>query len=352
MDIVKVSGENPYDILIENGIIKDAGKYIRNVTSAGKALIIADSNVAPLYSETVSASLEKAGFEVHTHVFPAGEVSKTLATVEDMLRAMCEAELTRSDIAVALGGGVCGDMAGFASAIYLRGIDFVQIPTTLLSQIDSSVGGKTGCDLSFGKNLAGAFHNPKAVLIDPDSLSTLPDRYLRDGMGEAIKYGCIFDKELFDRIDNEDYLSFLPELIKKCVELKRDVVEEDFRESGRRTLLNFGHTVAHAIEREENYCGLSHGEAVAVGMVMITKAAEAHGLCKAGEAEKIARLCEKSGLPTSTGISAEALASAALHDKKTSGAKLKLVLLNEIGDSYVHPINSGDFAAFLKEEQP
>lgn len=350
METVIVGGESAYKIKIESGIIDLTGEKVAKISNAQKVLIISDTNVAPLYADRVKASLKKAGYTVFIYTFPAGEPSKKLATVEDMLRAMCEAGLTRSDLVIALGGGVCGDMAGFASAIYLRGIDFVQIPTTLLSQIDSSVGGKTGCDLPFGKNLAGAFHNPCLVLIDPDTLFTLPERYMRDGMGEAVKYGCIFDEKLFEHLENDDYNTILTQLIKECVKLKRDVVVEDFRESGRRTLLNFGHTVAHAIEKEENYCGLSHGEAVAVGMVMITEAAEKQGLCKSGTAERITALLEKLNLPTKTDIDIDRLAKAALHDKKMSGAKLKLVLLKAIGSSYVHTINGEDFAAFLKGE--
>lgn len=350
MKTVRVTGENAYDILIGSGLLENAGTEIRKRCNGKRVLIISDSNVAPLYGAQTAAALQQAGFEVYTHTFPAGEPSKKLATVEEMLRAMCEAGLTRSDLAVALGGGVCGDMVGFASAIYLRGMDFVQIPTTLLSQIDSSVGGKTGCDLPFGKNLAGAFHNPRLVLIDPKTLDTLPERYLRDGMGEAVKYGCIFDRALFERIEREDYKAFLPELILTCVQLKRDVVVEDFREAGRRTLLNFGHTVAHAIEREENYCGMSHGEAVGVGMVMLTRAAEQYGLCQPGTADRIAQLLKKLALPTETTLAVDRLAAAALHDKKMSGASLRLVLLKNIGESYVYPIEADRFAAFLKGE--
>lgn len=351
MTEIAVKGQNPYPILIESGGIAACGEHIRSLLPPCRALIISDSHVAPVFGETVRQSLTHAGFEAGLYTFPAGEPNKTLATVEQMLFAMGEHQLTRSDLVVALGGGVTGDLAGFAAAIYLRGIDFVQIPTTLLAQIDSSVGGKTGCDLPFGKNLAGAFHNPRLVLIDPDTLSTLPERYLRDGMGEAVKYGCIFDEALFEKIGNKNYVNFLPELIARCVTLKRDVVEEDFREKGRRTLLNFGHTVGHAIERVQNYSGFSHGEAVSVGMVLMTRAAEAHGLCKNGEAERIVRVLEKIGLPVSCEMDIPALAAAAVHDKKTHGSQVKLVLLRQIGDSFTYDLPAEKLTEFLSGGQ-
>lgn len=338
MTSISVSGQSPYRIDIVPGCLRACGERIAAVKPHCRALIVSDSHVAPLYGEGVAASLRAAGFDASLHVFPAGEPHKTLATVEGMLAAMGEAGLTRSDLVVALGGGVTGDMAGFAAAIYLRGVDFVQLPTTLLSMIDSSVGGKTGCDLPFGKNLAGAFHNPRLVLIDPEVLSTLPDRYLRDGMGEAVKYGCIFSEALISRLEQEDYRTFLPDLIFQCVGMKRDVVEEDFTEQGRRTLLNFGHTIAHAIEKEENYAGLSHGEAVAAGMAVLTRAAERLSLCENGTAARLERLLERLGLPVGTSLSAERLAASALHDKKMRGDRLRLVLLRRMGEGYIEEV--------------
>ncbi len=205
--------------------------------------------------------------------------------------------MTRRDIIIALGGGVCGDMAGFAAASYLRGIDFIQIPTSLLSQVDSSVGGKTGVDLPQGKNLVGAFHQPIAVLIDPDMLKTLPEEFITDGMGEVIKYGCIKDAEFFEFLENENALENIESVIETCVKIKRDVVSRDEREKGERMLLNFGHTLGHAIEKLTGYGEITHGMAVAIGMSMIAKAGEKNGITEAGAYKRIVRLCKKYNLP-------------------------------------------------------
>lgn len=347
---ITVSGENGYDILIKRGILKDCGGFVKEITSAKRLLIISDSNVFPLYGEAVKSSLEANGFEVFSFVFKAGEASKTLDTVSDMIKALCEAQLSRGDLVVALGGGVTGDMAGFASAIYLRGIDFVQIPTSLLSQVDSSVGGKTGCDLSFGKNLVGAFHNPRLVLIDPDTVSTLPDRYKKDGMGEIIKCGCIRSAALFEKLENcENFDSIMTDAIYECVDIKRVVVENDFTEKGERMLLNFGHTLAHAVEKYQNFTGLAHGEAVGVGMVDITRASERVGETEKGTAERIAKLLERFGLPTSCDIPIEELTEIMLHDKKRRGKSLNLVLLRRIGDSFVMPYPTDKLTTFFSE---
>jgi len=345
-----VSGASPYEILIDAQILEKSGEYVRSVTGAEKALIITDTNVAPLYAQTVKASLLENGFKVDTFVFPAGEASKNLDTVSGMIKAMCEAELGRGDIAVALGGGVVGDMAGFASAIYLRGIDFVQIPTTLLSQVDSSVGGKTGCDLSFGKNLIGAFHNPKLVLIDTNTIKTLPARYKNDGIGEIIKYGLIKSEKLFSQLlacQNID--DILTDVIFTCVDIKRQVVENDFTEKGERMLLNFGHTIGHAIEKAQNFEGLAHGEAVGVGMLIITKAAERAGLTQKGTAKQIENILTKFSLPTKFEGQIKDLIQIMLYDKKRRGDTLNLVLAKKIGSSYVEKMPIKDINSFLAE---
>ena len=347
MSTIPVQNQSAYNIINEPGVLRRCGAEIRPLTKAARVLIISDSHVAPLYGQSVSASLEAAGFQTSLHVFPAGEEQKNMQTVTAMLEACCRAGLTRSDLIVALGGGVCGDLAGFTAAVYLRGIDFVQIPTTLLAQIDSSVGGKTGCDLPAGKNLAGAFHNPRLVLIDPEILSTLPDRYFRDGMGEAVKYGCIFSAALFERIEKENPKAFLPQLIETCVKLKRDVVERDFKESGERMLLNFGHTLGHAIERHHNYTTVSHGEAVGMGMVAVTRAAEAAGLTRPGAADRIAGCLQGLGLPVDSGLSPSRLSELAGLDKKRRGGCINLVLLKEIGEAFVYPLQTDRLPAFL-----
>ncbi len=348
---ITVSGSTPYEILIDADILKVSGKHIRAVTGAKKALIISDSNVFPLYGEVVKKSLEAEGFETFSHIFPAGEASKTLSTVEDMIKAMCEAELSRNDIAVALGGGVVGDMTGFASAIYLRGIDFVQLPTTLLAGVDSSVGGKTGCDLSFGKNLIGAFHNPRLVLIDPDTIKTLPARYKNDGIGEVIKYAFIKSEELYNTLVScKSIDDILTDVIYTCVDIKRQVVENDFTEKGERMLLNFGHTLGHAIEKYENFTGLAHGEAVGVGMLYITRAAEKSGEAEEGTADKIEMLLNKFSLPTEFSGDMEELLNIMLYDKKRRGDSLNLVIVKSVGDSFVLKLPIKELGSFFAEE--
>lgn len=351
MQKITVSGNTPYEILIDADILSQSGRYIREVSGAKKALIISDSNVFPLYGEKVLSSLEREGFEVGYFVFSAGEASKNLDTVSDMIKAMCEKELSRNDIVVALGGGVTGDMAGFASAIYLRGIDFVQIPTTLLSQVDSSVGGKTGCDLSFGKNLIGAFHNPRLVLIDTDTIKTLPARYKNDGIGEVIKYAFIKSEKLYDTlIGCTCFDDILSDVIYTCVDIKRQVVENDFTEKGERMLLNFGHTLGHAIEKAQNFTGLAHGEAVGVGMLYLTRAAEKSGDSQKGTADKIEKLLNKFSLPTEYSGKTEELIDIMLYDKKRRGDSLNLVIVKSVGDSFVLKLPIKELGSFFAEE--
>jgi len=347
MITINVNCETGYNILIGKGLLCSAGNSIREVSRGQKVLVISDTNVAPLYAQTVVDSLTENGFESDVFAFPAGETNKTLATVGNMLDAMCAFGLSRSDLVVALGGGVCGDLAGFASAIYLRGIDFVSIPTTLLAQIDSSVGGKTACDLKSGKNLAGAFHNPQLVIIDPDCLSTLPERFYNDGLAEAIKYGCIKSESLFNRLLTENPHDFIEELIEECVTIKKNVVENDFRENGERMLLNFGHTIGHAIEKYYDFGGISHGEAIGIGMVVITYAAEQNGLLNIGVSDKIIECLHLYSLPTHTTIPLKTLAKLAFSDKKRNGSNINLVLLHDIGDSYILKIETSKLDFFL-----
>ena len=347
MKTVHVDTGNPYDIFIERGIIDECGAYVRRLSSAEKALVVTDSNVAPHYQWRVLNSLEKQGLNVKAFVFRAGEESKNLGTVSEIYRALADFRITRKDVIVALGGGVCGDMAGFAAATYLRGIGFIQVPTSLLAQVDSSVGGKTGVDLPQGKNLVGAFHQPIAVLIDPDTLKTLPGEFLTDGMGEVIKYGCIKDAEFFSFLENNDALKSIDSVIETCVKIKRDVVSRDEREKGERMLLNFGHTLGHSIEKLSGFSGITHGMAVAVGMVMIARAGEKNVVTEPGTAEMIIRLCEKYGLPTKTDFGFAEIAAAARGDKKSAGNGINLVLLEKIGESVTQKIGFEKLEAFI-----
>ena len=338
-------GENSYPIYIENGILPHAGSYISQVFSGRKIMIISDDRVFPLYGEKVKDSLND--YECHSLVLPHGEPTKSFQSLPKIYEALLNAKLTRSDLVIALGGGVIGDLAGFAASSYLRGIKFVQIPTSLLAQVDSSVGGKVAVDLPQGKNLVGAFFQPKLVLIDPEVLDTLPEHFIKDGMGEVIKYGCIRDAGLFSLLCShtsfDDLKSELTDVIARCVNIKRIVVEADQFDTGERMLLNFGHTLAHTIEQYFHYERESHGEAVGIGMYQITKLAEEKGLTAPGCAEKIRNALKIYGLPDSCGLQADALTGAIALDKKNLNGHLNVVLLKDIGESYVYPTDLSFF---------
>ncbi|MGI6260214.1 MAG: 3-dehydroquinate synthase [Acutalibacteraceae bacterium] len=336
-----------YEILIGRGIRYSAAELILPLfPNAERVCVVSDSNVAPLYADALLDALRRAGLSVFLFVFPAGEQSKTLATVGQMYAHFAAHRLTRTDFAIALGGGVTGDLCGFAAATYLRGINFVQMPTSLLAQVDSSVGGKTGVDLPEGKNLVGAFWQPRLVLIDPDVLQTLSPLFYADGMAEIIKTACIKDAALFERL-NQETPPPIEETIADCVVIKAGVVERDEREAGERTLLNFGHTVGHALEKLHGYCGLTHGHAVAVGMAELNAAAEQAGLTEPGCTRKL-RLClARYGLPDTDPASAAEIAAAAAGDKKTTGSKIKLVLLRRIGESYIYPATLDELEQLL-----
>lgn len=345
-----VNTSKRYTIRIERGALDQLGAYCASLFAPGKkAVVITDTHVAPLYLERVSTSLRNAGFDVTSCAFPAGEPSKRLSTIEGIYGHMAQAHITRSDFAVALGGGVTGDMAGFAAASYLRGIPFVQVPTTLLSQVDSSVGGKTGVDLPQGKNLVGAFWQPSFVLIDPDTLNTLSPHFFADGMGEVIKYGCIKSRALFDLlVGTEDIPSVMEDVIYRCVDIKRDVVERDEFDTGERALLNFGHTFGHALEKLHQYQGLSHGAAVGIGMVMMSRLGEKAGFTAPGTADKIAAALEKYHLPVHSDLPLSQIVEATASDKKSAGSSINLVLLKDIGESFVHKVARSDLAALAE----
>ena len=346
MELYVDLGANSYSIYIENNILKDTGSYIEKVYSGEKIMIISDDNVFPLYGDTIVKTLEDK-YEVHSLILPHGEPTKSFQSLPKIYSALLEARFSRSDLIIALGGGVIGDLAGFAAASFLRGIKFVQIPTSLLAQVDSSVGGKVAVDLPEGKNLVGAFYQPALVLIDPLVLNTLPERYINDGMGEVIKYGCIWDADLFKNLEAhtsfEDLKKDLTEVIYRCVDIKRIVVEHDQFDTGERMLLNFGHTLAHTIEQHYHYTRESHGEAVAIGMYQITKIAEEMGLTKTGEAEHIRKVLDIYGLPHKCDLMLHDLIGAIALDKKNLGGKLNVLLLKEIGKSYTYPTTTEFF---------
>lgn len=273
-------------------------------------------------------------------IVPHGEQSKRFDILPSLYKSLLEFKLTRTDLIIALGGGVIGDLVGFVASTYLRGVKLVQIPTSLLAQVDSSVGGKVAVDLPEGKNLIGTFYHPKMVLIDPDTLKTLPKRFINDGMAEVIKYGCIKDKNLFERLssykDFDDLYQDIDEIIYRCVDIKRDVVERDQFDFGDRLLLNFGHTLGHAIEQYYHYEKYSHGEAVAIGMVQLTKIAEEKNLSFKGTSDIIKDICLKYNLPIFSDTKTDDLIEAISLDKKNLNKKLSLVLLKEIGNSYIY----------------
>ena len=320
-----------YTVSIGPGLLTSCGQRLREVLGPCRAAVIADSTVAPLYAPAVTASLSAAGFSVCSYQFPAGEAHKNLSTLSEILEFLAREHLTRSDCEVALGGGVAGDMAGFAAAVYLRGIRCVQLPTTLLSAVDSSVGGKTAIDLAAGKNLAGAFLQPAAVLCDTDCLRSLPAAVFADGAAEAIKTGVLSGETLFSLFEDGTLTDAPAEIIARCIRYKAGVVERDEKEQGERRKLNLGHTVGHAIEKCSGYA-MPHGHAVAAGLAVMARASERLGWAEPGVSARIAACLEKNGLPTGTDYPAEALAKAALADKKRSGDSITIVVPKAIGD--------------------
>ena len=349
MKTIHVSASREYDVIIGAGLLSECGERIaKAVPGAAKAVIVSDSTVAPLYASRVSASLTGAGFACETYIFPAGEASKTLGEWEKILCFLAERRMSRSDVIVALGGGVAGDMAGFAAAAYQRGIRFVQLPTTLLAAVDSSVGGKTAVDLPAGKNLVGAFWQPSLVVCDTDTLATLPRDVWRDGCAEVIKYGVLDGEELFSALEASLPEKLSEELIARCIEIKRDIVAEDEFDTGRRHLLNLGHTAAHAAELLSDYT-VSHGSAVAMGLVSMARVCAEQGLCPAADAQRIESLIKKCALPTELPYGADALGKAALADKKREGAKLPLIRINGIGHCAVQSIPAEDYPNWLRQ---
>ena len=329
MQTVTVPVSTPYEVRIGAGLLDGAGEAIRRAAGGGAAAIVTDDIVGPLYARRLQNSLEKAGYRAPVFQFPHGERSKTLETYGSILGFLAENGLTRGDIVVALGGGVTGDLAGFAAATYLRGIGLVQMPTTLLAATDSSVGGKTGVDLPQGKNLAGAFHQPRLVLCDIALLDTLPSDIFADGCAEVIKYGLIADESFFHSLKNPVGRQ-LETVITRCVQLKSEVVCADEREQGARQLLNYGHTVGHAIERCSGFA-VSHGRAVAIGMAVIARAAWRSGWCDRGCAEQTEQMLLAYGLPISCDFSADELCKAAMADKKRTGESITIVVPQKLG---------------------
>ena len=346
MTQVEVKTSTPYTVEIGHGLLASAGGRIRAVCGGTSAAVVSDDTVFSLYGAALCTQLEAAGYRVVPFVFPHGEQSKNLSTYAELVNFLAEKRLTRADVLVALGGGVTGDLGGFAAATYLRGIRYVQVPTTLLAAVDSSVGGKTAVDLPAGKNLAGCFHQPSLVLCDLDTLSTLPEETFRDGCAEVIKYGMIDSAGFLRQLSETPAREQLEHVVTTCVRMKRDVVSEDEFDRGRRQLLNFGHTFGHAVEACSRFA-VSHGSAVAIGMAMASRAACARGLCGADVPETLLTLLRQYGLPTETDFSADMLYGALCADKKIEGTSIHLIVPDRLGHCRIEQAQLADVPAWL-----
>lgn len=334
-------GENSYNIIIEKGLLDRIGDEIKKIYAGEKVFILTDTNVNNFYGEKVEEDLIKCGFKTKKLVLPAGEETKSFNTLPIIYNALLDFKITRKDLIITLGGGVIGDLGGFAASSFLRGVPFVQVPTSLLAQVDSSVGGKVAVDLERGKNLVGSFYQPKAVLIDPNVLNTLSEKFYRDGMAEVIKYGCIKNKDFFYKLSNlksrEEVMNNIEDIIYTCCDTKRTVVERDEKDLGERMLLNFGHTLGHAIEKYYDFTGYSHGEAVAIGMYLISLKSEKDGITKEGVSEEIKNILINYGLPYEVAIDDnDAIIETIALDKKNLGKSLKVIILKDIGESIIY----------------
>ncbi len=337
-DVSVKLGDRSYVVTVERGAVDRAASYLPAGRKVTRVLVASDTNVAPLYAERVAASFEGAGLRAAVVAVPAGESHKTLAAVATLYSEMVKGGLDRASLVAAVGGGVVGDMAGFAAATYMRGVRFLQVPTTIVAQVDSSIGGKTGVDLPDGKNLVGAFHQPVAVVADPETLATLPEREARAGLAEVIKHGVIRDADYFSMLEEEGE-ALVPmraevaeRVILRSVEIKAEVVSADEREGGVRAILNFGHTVGHALEAVTGYDEYLHGEAIAIGMVAAANVALLMHACDETVGLRIKRLLSETGLPIDgAGASAEAVMAAMARDKKALGGKARFVLPTRIG---------------------
>lgn len=347
MNIINVNTATSYEVKVGAGLLRTLGIETAAVTKCGKAVIVSDSNVWPLHGDVAQKSLEIAGFTVFSYVFTAGESSKNGATYLALLNYLASIQITRSDCLIALGGGVVGDLTGFAAATYLRGISYIQVPTTLLAAVDSSVGGKTAIDLDNGKNLAGAFYQPRLVLCDTDTLTTLPDDIFIDGCAEVIKYAVLYDDALFAHLKEYTAAFDREAVISRCISLKRDVVMQDEFDRGERMKLNLGHTIGHAVEAASKFT-MSHGKAVAIGMAIIARSAASFGICSQETADEIQCLLRAFGLPCYTAESADTLYQVSLSDKKRAGATVNLIVPTQIGSCDIRPTAIEELKTIIK----
>ncbi|MFA0814441.1 MAG: 3-dehydroquinate synthase [Anaerofustis sp.] len=334
--------ENSYDIQIGAGLLHHAGELIRTVYPGKRAVLVSDIQIWKLHGKALIDSLTEVGIEPQSVILPQGEQVKQLSNLEKLYTAFVEAGLTRSDIVIAFGGGVIGDLTGFAAATYMRGIRYIQIPTTLLAQVDASVGGKTAVDLNEGKNLVGAFWQPKTVIMDTDVLTTLTGRDFSSGMAEVIKYGAIRSESLFERLesiaDRTKLMNEIEEIIYECCNIKRAVVEADERDTGERMLLNFGHTFGHAVEKLGNFETFTHGESVAIGMMLAVRLGIDLGITDREVLARMQNVISQFGLPTESDYTVSDMFDTMLHDKKNISDQINFILLRTIGESIIEPM--------------
>lgn len=340
-----------YDIHIQNGLLDNIGSQISAWYKGDNIAIVTDSTVDQMYGAKIYEILTSSGFKVNKFAIPPGEQSKSLINLNYVYNKLAEADIDRSNLVIAFGGGVVGDLTGFAAATFMRGVPYVQIPTTLMSQLDSSIGGKTAINLKIGKNLAGCFYHPRAVYIDPSLLATLPERIYSDGLAEAIKYGAIKDEDLFKEMLNSDLKGIkdkIEDIVYRCCSIKTMFVQKDEFDRGERQLLNFGHTIGHAIEKYHEYQKYTHGEAVSLGMLQITKSSEELGLTSKGSFDELKKLLMKCNLPVDFPVmDNDKLVDIINKDKKSAGDYIKLILLRNIGNAYIHQTAKQELRNFL-----
>ena len=353
-------GEKTYNIIVGEDYLEQFSFYIKEVYKGEKLFIITDSNINKIYKNKYNLMFKN--FDYTVYVLEAGEKNKHIGVMQGIYSAMVKADIKRKDLVVAFGGGVVGDIAGFAAASFLRGINFIQIPTTIISQVDSSVGGKVGVDLPEGKNLIGAFHQPRLVLIDNKFLKTLTDRYFYDGFAEIVKYGCIYDKKFFEKLEKivdevstnsyaenykkimrEHLMKYINEIVMRSCEIKKEVVEKDEKEENLRMILNFGHTIGHAIEQYTNYDVYSHGEAISTGMIDIIRIGVQKNITQNGQLERVKNLLEKLNLPTEIKYPIEKIKEIMKRDKKSISGGINFVFLKEIGKVEIVKMNETEF---------
>ena len=347
-ETIHVATGVPYDVFVGGGVVAEMAKFIaENFPKAAKVAVVTDSTVDRLHGDRTVRLLEDGGLRVERVVFPAGEKSKNLETYAELVRSLAALGFSRRDLVVALGGGVTGDMAGFAAATYMRKIDFIQVPTSLLAMVDSSVGGKTAVDIPEGKNLVGAFHQPRAVFCDPEFLETLPESWRLDGMGEVVKYGILGDADLFARLEAKPLEPIATADIARCIAMKRDVVSRDEFETGERKTLNLGHTFGHAIEKLSAF-SITHGCAVATGLAMAARAAVKLGALAPEEGARIEALLGAMGYETRSRYAAADLAKAMGGDKKAAGGSVDLILPVAVGKCVIRPTPLADLTELCK----